>query len=106
MSFEGNPENQKSNLVTTGFYVFGHKVVEIAKNVKFSNHVELEITSVNKTYLHLGDLYIQVLRRGFARLHMYTQSDIRDIIICCKNCTMLGIDNSLSRKNRFEKWLD
>ena len=43
-------------------------MVRVAKEIKASSRGELEITSVNQTFLEAGDLKVQLLGRGFAWL--------------------------------------
>lgn len=64
LSIQEKPENPKSKYAVSGLYFYPNSVVKIASKIKPSKRGELEITSVNNSFLKNNKLVLQKIQKG------------------------------------------
>jgi glucose-1-phosphate thymidylyltransferase len=76
LGIEEKPQQPKSNYAAVGLYFYDSQIADVAAQIKPSARGELEITDVNKAYLEMGKLRVQLMGRGIAWLDTGTHDSM------------------------------
>jgi glucose-1-phosphate thymidylyltransferase len=76
ISIEEKPKQPKSKFAVTGLYFYDSRVCELAASLAPSVRGELEITDLNRRYMELGKLEVELLGRGYAWFDTGTQESL------------------------------
>lgn len=76
ISLEEKPKKPKSNYAIVGLYFYPNNVINVAKKIKPSNRGELEITSVNNSFLKNKSLVVELFDKNFTWLDSGTHESM------------------------------
>ena len=72
------PNPAPTNWAVTGLYFYDEHVAAIARTLKPSARGELEITDLNRIYMEMGKLHVEIMGRGYAWLDTGTHESLLD----------------------------
>lgn len=78
IGLEEKPVKPKSHYAVTGLYFYDGHACDYATELKPSARGELEITDLNKCYLHESQLHLERLGRGYAWLDTGTHESLME----------------------------
>jgi glucose-1-phosphate thymidylyltransferase len=76
IGIEEKPSQPRSNYAVTGLYFYDGRATDFARELKPSARGELEVTDLNKRYLEIGDLRVEMFGRGTAWLDTGTHASL------------------------------
>jgi len=78
ISIEEKPAQPRTAYAVPGIYIYDNQVVNIARAIRPSLRGELEITDVNREYMHREQLRVHRLSRGFAWMDAGTTTALQE----------------------------
>ena len=82
ISIKEKPKNPKSNYAVVGLYFYPNTVIKISKEIRPSKRNELEITSINNSFLKDKKLIVELFNKNFTWLDSGTHESMLEASNC------------------------